>query len=50
MYRLYLHTPAYRSYLKGLREQGLVLQGMDEYLGNNLYVSRKPIGPGRFFA
>jgi hypothetical protein len=39
--RLYLKNPAYRNFLKRLRQGGLMPKNLDEYFGYGLYVGRK---------
>ena len=39
--RLYIRNPAYRSFLKEVREVGPAPENLDEYLGYGLYVGRK---------
>ena len=39
---LYLRNPAYRRFVKQVRQQGLVPASVDEYFGYGLYVGRKP--------
>jgi SAM-dependent methyltransferase len=41
MLGLYRRSPAYRRFLKGLRQQGLGPAGLDSHLGFGLYVGRK---------
>jgi len=38
---LYLRNPAYRSFVRGVREQGMTPENLDEYFGYGLYVGRK---------
>ena len=39
---LYARCPAYREFLKGVREVGVAPENIDEYLGYGLFVGRKP--------
>lgn len=41
MFGLYLRNPAYRRFMKNVRQQGLVPKGLDKRLGYGLYVGRK---------
>jgi hypothetical protein len=41
MLGLYLRNPAYRRFLKSLRQQGLTPENIDEYFGYGIYVGRK---------
>ncbi|UCC53951.1 MAG: methyltransferase domain-containing protein [Anaerolineaceae bacterium] len=41
MLRLYLRNPAYRRFVKGVREQGIKPKNLEEYFGYGLYVGRK---------
>lgn len=41
MVRLYLRNPAYRRFVKGVREQGVKPKNLEEYFGYGLYVGRK---------
>jgi arsenite methyltransferase len=41
MLRLYVKNPAYRRFLKGLRQGGLVPENLNEYFGYGLYVGKK---------
>jgi len=41
MLGLYLRNPAYRRFLKSLRQQGLTPENIDEYFGYGLYVAKK---------
>lgn len=38
---LYLRNPAYRRFVRGVREQGMMPENLDEYFGYGLYVGRK---------
>jgi hypothetical protein len=38
---LYLRNPAYRTFVKGLREGGSIPDNVEEYYGYGLYVGRK---------
>jgi arsenite methyltransferase len=38
---MYIRNPAYREFVKGVREGGVVPQNLDEYFGYGLYVGRK---------
>ncbi len=40
---LYLRNPAYRRFVKQVRQGGLVPDNLDEYFGYGLYVGRKPL-------
>jgi len=40
---LYLRNPAYRRFVKQVRQQGLTPEGLDEYFGYGLFVGQKPI-------
>ena len=39
----YLRYPAYRRFVKQVRQQGLTPEGLDEYFGYGLFVGQKPI-------
>jgi SAM-dependent methyltransferase len=41
MLGLYIRNPAYRRFLKSLRQQGLTPENIDEYFGYGLYVAKK---------
>jgi ubiquinone/menaquinone biosynthesis C-methylase UbiE len=41
MFALYLRNPAYRRFVKGLRNTGIVPDNIDHYFGYGLYVGRK---------
>jgi arsenite methyltransferase len=41
MVSLYLRNPAYREFVKGVRDQGLTPPNLQEYFGYGLYVGRK---------
>ena len=41
MLGLYLRSPAYRGFLKSLRQQGLTPENIDEYFGYGIYVGQK---------
>jgi len=41
MLGLYRRSPAYRRFLKGVRQQGIGPKAIDEYLGYGLFVGRK---------
>jgi arsenite methyltransferase len=41
MLRLYLRSPAYRQFVKGVQQGGLTPPHLDEYFGYGLYVARK---------
>jgi hypothetical protein len=41
MLGLYVRDPAYRRFLKGLREQGLAPKEIDAYLGLGLYCGQR---------
>jgi len=38
---LYARNPAYRSFVKGVRQDGVAPENLDEYFGYGLYVGRK---------
>lgn len=38
---LYVRNSAYRQFLKGVRERGLIPQNLDEYFGYGIYIGRK---------
>jgi hypothetical protein len=38
---LYVRNPAYRKFLKEVRESGLAPENLDEYFGYGVYVGRK---------
>jgi len=40
MLRLYLKNPAYRRFVKGIRQEGVVPDGIEEYFGYGLFVGR----------
>jgi hypothetical protein len=39
--RMYIRNPAYRKFVKGVREGGVVPQNLDEYFGYGMYVGGK---------
>jgi hypothetical protein len=41
MLRLYVKNPAYRRFVKRVRQAGLVPENLDAYFGYGLYVGRK---------
>ncbi|MGC9336114.1 MAG: methyltransferase domain-containing protein, partial [Anaerolineae bacterium] len=41
MLRLYLKNPAYRRFVKHVRQGGIVPENLDQYFGYGLYVGRK---------
>jgi hypothetical protein len=41
MLRLYIKNPAYRSFVKRVRQGGLVPENLDEYFGYGLYVGKQ---------
>jgi len=41
MLLLYLRSPAYRRFVKGIRQEGVVPDGLEEYFGYGLFVGRK---------
>jgi arsenite methyltransferase len=41
MLRLYARSPAYRRFVKGVRESGVVPEKLDEYFGYGLFVGQK---------
>lgn len=41
MFGLFLRKPAYRSFVKGLRQQGVGPTDLDDYLGYGLYVGQR---------
>jgi arsenite methyltransferase len=41
---LYARNPAYRSFVKGVRQEGVAPENLDEYFGYGLYVGRKRSG------
>jgi ubiquinone/menaquinone biosynthesis C-methylase UbiE len=41
---LYLRNPAYRRFVKQVRQQGMTPKGLDEYFGYGLFVGQKPAG------
>jgi ubiquinone/menaquinone biosynthesis C-methylase UbiE len=41
MVALYIRNPAYRRFVKGVREEGLTPENLQEYFGYGLYVGRK---------
>ncbi len=41
MLSLYARSPAYRRFVKGVREDGVTPDNLDEYFGYGLYVGRK---------
>lgn len=43
MLALYLRNPAYRRFVKQVRQEGIVPEKIDEYFGYGLFVGRKPI-------
>ncbi len=40
---MYIRNPAYREFVKGVREGGIVPQNLDEYFGYGMYVGRKKL-------
>jgi arsenite methyltransferase len=38
---MYIRNPAYRAFVKGVRQGGVVPQNLDEYFGYGMYVGRK---------
>jgi len=38
---MYVRNPAYRRFVKGVRETGVIPESLDEYFGYGLYVGRK---------
>ena len=42
MLALYIRNPAYRRFLKDLRQRGVQPKDVDKYLGYGLYIGRKP--------
>lgn len=38
---LYTRSPAYRSFVKGVREKGLIPENLDQYFGYGLFVGQK---------
>ena len=38
---MYIRHPAYRRFVKGVREGGVVPKGLAEYFGYGMYVGRK---------
>jgi hypothetical protein len=40
--RLYVRNPAYRDFLKKVRQVGVVPDNINEYFGYGMYVGRKP--------
>jgi hypothetical protein len=41
MLGLYLRNPAYRRFVRGVRQEGVTPEHLDEYFGYGLYVGRK---------
>ena len=41
MLSLYARSPAYRRFVKGVREGGVAPDNLDEYFGYGVYVGRK---------
>jgi ubiquinone/menaquinone biosynthesis C-methylase UbiE len=41
---LYLRNPAYRQFVKQVRQQGMTPEGIEEYFGYGLFVGQKPTG------
>ena len=41
MCTMYFRNPAYRRFVKGVREGGVVPEHLGEYLGYGLYVGRQ---------
>jgi hypothetical protein len=41
MLALYVHNPAYRRFVSGVRKTGVVSDDLVEYFGFGLYVGRK---------
>ena len=39
--KLYLKNPAYREFLKSVRQEGIKPEGLEEYFGYGIYVGRK---------
>ena len=38
---LYVRNPAYRTFVRAVREEGVVPENLDEYFGYGVYVGRK---------
>jgi hypothetical protein len=41
MLALYVRSPAYRAFVKEVRQGGITPQGLSEYFGYGIYVGRK---------
>jgi len=41
MLLLYARSPAYRRFVKGVREGGVIPENLEEYFGYGLFVGRK---------
>lgn len=41
-FKLYARNPAYRQFVKDVRQDGITPKNLDEYFGYGLYVGRKP--------
>jgi ubiquinone/menaquinone biosynthesis C-methylase UbiE len=41
-FKLYARNPAYRQFVKDVRQDGVTPKNLDEYFGYGLYVGRKP--------
>jgi len=41
-FRMYLHDPAYRSFVRSVSDQGVIPEQLNAYFGFGLYVGRKP--------
>jgi hypothetical protein len=43
MLSLYARSPAYRRFVKEVREGGITPENLDEYFGYGIYIGRKQI-------
>jgi len=40
--RVYLRDPTCRSFVRGVREQGIIPEHLNEHCGEGLYIGHKP--------
>ena len=43
MLLLYAKSPAYRSFVKGVRKTGVIPENLEEYFGYGLFIGRKKV-------
>ena len=41
-FKPYLNNPAYRQFVKDVRQNGVTPKNLDDYFGYGIYVGRKP--------